>query len=235
MIRYIDSNKMGRSQQGWLDSRFHFSFAEYYNPDNIRFGILRVVNDDLVRPNTGFDTHPHQDMEIISYVVDGELTHADSMGNQRTLTRGQVQYMSAGTGVMHSEHNWGQDTLRFLQIWIYPDQKGYEPQYGDVPFAFGEREGKWLPIAQGMDRQDTGAPIHLHADANLYATYVQAGESESFTVEKGRQAYLVLIEGEADVEGTTLHMRDALEITEQEITIQAKENAHILLIEMAKS
>lgn len=105
MIKFIDSKKMGRGKHDWLDSHFHFSFADYYNPQNMQFGVLRVINDDLVKPNTGFDTHPHKNMEIISYVVDGELSHSDSMNNQHTLTRGQVQYMSAGTGVLHSEHN----------------------------------------------------------------------------------------------------------------------------------
>src|SRR5690554_6732108 len=105
MLRKIDNTKMGRSNLGWLQSIFHFSFAEYYNPNNINFGVLRVINDDIIAPNTGFDMHPHRDMEIISYVIDGELTHEDSMGNKGALTRGQVQYMSAGTGVYHSEHN----------------------------------------------------------------------------------------------------------------------------------
>lgn len=116
MLRKIESQNMGSSNLGWLRSKFHFSFAEYYNPNNINFGVLRVINDDLVLSNTGFDTHPHRDMEIISYVVNGELTHGDSMGNKNTITRGHVQYMSAGTGVYHSEHNLGEDTLRFLQI-----------------------------------------------------------------------------------------------------------------------
>ena len=111
MLRKIDHTKMGRSNLGWLQSIFHFSFAEYYNPANINFGALRVINDDLIAPQTGFGTHPHRDMEIISYVVDGELTHADSMGNQNSITRGQVQYMSAGTGVLHSEYNYGENTL----------------------------------------------------------------------------------------------------------------------------
>ena len=131
MIRLISHKKMGRSSLGWLESWFHFSFAEYYNSDNINYGVLRVINDDTIRPGTGFDLHSHRDMEIITYVIDGELTHADSMNNQRTLKRGDVQYMSAGTGVVHSEHNLGEKPLRLLQIWILPDRRGLEPQYGD--------------------------------------------------------------------------------------------------------
>jgi redox-sensitive bicupin YhaK (pirin superfamily) len=234
MIRYIDSKKMGRGIHEWLDSYFHFSFAEYYHPKNIHFGVLRVVNDDQVKPKQGFDIHPHRDMEIISYVVNGALTHGDSMGNKRTLTRGQVQYMSAGTGVHHSEYNWGDETLRFLQIWILPDRKGYAPNYGDYPFKMEERENKWLPIATSVDNKESKAPIHIHADVNLFATLIEAGKSIDLEVKNGRQAYLVLIEGSMEIAETRFNMRDAAEITEENVTIQAKERSHILVIEMAK-
>ncbi len=133
MLRKIDNTKMGSSNLGWLKSKFHFSFAEYFNPDNMNFGVLRVINDDLVAPHTGFNLHPHADMEIISYVVEGELTHGDSMGNKSTITRGHVQYMSAGTGVYHSEHNLGENVLRFLQIWILPDRKRLHSKLRGLP------------------------------------------------------------------------------------------------------
>lgn len=235
MLQYIDHKKMGRAFHGWLDSHFHFSFADYYNPDNIQFGALRVINDDIVEPGTGFDMHPHKDMEILSYVIDGELSHADSMNNQQTLTRGQVQYMSAGTGVIHSEHNWAKNKLRFLQIWILPDAKGYEPNYGDYRFELEDRQNKWLPIATGADNKDSKAPIRIHQDINAYVTILDKGTSLDFKVEKGRQAYLVLIEGAADINDIELGMRDGLEIVEEDITITPKDNAHILVIEMAKS
>lgn len=236
MLRLIDSKKMGRGQHGWLDSFFHFSFAEYYNEQNLHFGILRVVNDDQVLPDTGFDTHPHRDMEILSYVVDGELTHADSMGHRRTLTRGQVQYMSAGTGVTHSEHNRGQNRLRFLQIWIFPDQKGYEPNYGDEAFAWEDRRDVWMPIATSFDNQESKAPIHMHADVNIAATLLSEGKQIDLKVAQGRQAYLVLIEGEAEIAGRDLqmHTRDALEITEENLTLTARKEAHMLVIEMPR-
>ena len=234
MVRYIDSKKMGRSFLGWLDSLFHFSFAEYYNPENIQFGALRVVNDDKVEPGTGFDTHPHRDMEIISYVIDGELTHADSMGNKHTLTRGQVQYMSAGTGVLHSEHNLGDSMLRFLQIWILPDAKGHKPNYGDCRFSMEERENRWLPVATGVDNAGSDAPIRIHQDVNVYATLLTNKEHIDFPVKEGRQAYLIMIEGSADINGVHVGTRDALEITGESVTIKPEGSAHILVIEMAK-
>lgn len=235
MLHYIDHTKMGRSDHGWLDSHFHFSFADYYNPDNIQFGALRVINDDMVRPGTGFDTHPHRDMEILSYVIEGELSHADSMGNKHTLTAGQVQYMSAGTGVFHSEYNLGKKLLRFLQIWILPDEKGHKPNYGDYPFKLEDRRNTWLPIATGCANNNSAAPVRIHQDINAYATILDSGHSLDFKVEKGRQAYLVLVEGQADINGIQLATRDGMEIVEEDIHITPKDSAHILLIEMARA
>lgn len=235
MLRYIDHKKMGRSFIGWLDSHFHFSFADYYNPDNIQFGVLRVVNDDMVQPGTGFDTHPHRDMEIISYVIDGELTHADSMGNKHTLKRGEVQYMSAGTGVLHSEHNLGKTMLRFLQIWILPDRQGHKPNYGDYRFKLKDRENAWLPLATGAHNPDSKAPIRVNQDINAYATILTDGKPIDFTVAQDRQAYLIMIEGSAVINGIQLAMRDALEITGESVTIKPDDTAHMLVIEMAKA
>ncbi len=235
MLRYINSEKMGRGTHGWLDSHFHFSFAEYYNPDNIQFGVLHVVNDDMVEPGTGFDTHPRKDMEIISYVVEGELTHGDNMGNRQTLTRGQVQYMSAGSGVLHSEYNLGKGMLRFLQIWILPDKKGLQPRYGDYRFKLGDRVDKWLPIATGADNMVSQAPIRMHQDVNLFATIISEGDKAECKVGEGRQIYMVLVEGEADVNGIHMRIRDALEATEELLVIEAKQRAHVLLVEMEKA
>lgn len=234
MIRYIDSKTMGRSQLGWLDSHFHFSFANYYNPKNMNFGVLRVINDDLIQPHTGFDTHPHENMEIITYVVDGEVTHADSMRNQHTLSRGQVQYMSAGTGVYHSEHNIGDEVLRLLQIWILPDQNGYTPNYGDYPFVLGDRYDTWMPIASSYEHKDSQAPIRIHADINIFATILSPHNSITFHVGVNRQAYVVLIEGQAQINGIQLSPRDAIEVSEESITVIANQTSHILLIEMEK-
>lgn len=232
MVKHVDGKKMGKSSElGWLDSTFHFSFADYYNPKNMNFGVLRVINDDLILSGSGFDTHPHKDMEIISYVVDGKLTHGDSMGNQKTIERGQIQYMSAGTGVFHSEHNRQADTARFLQIWILPDKKGYAPAYGDYQFLLNERENKWLHMVSPTGGD---APVKIHQDANIYSLLLEQDKEISFEVAKMRQAYMVLIEGQASVNGVKLFMRDGLEIVEENIKITADKLSHFLIIEMKK-
>jgi quercetin 2,3-dioxygenase len=231
MIKIYQANQHGRSELGWLSSWFHFSFAEYRNPKRTQFGALRVINDDLVKAGKGFDTHPHRDMEIISYVVEGELTHGDSMGNRRVLNRGQVQYMSAGRGVTHSEYNYGTNTARFLQIWIFPDKKGYDPRYGDYAFAWADRDNQWLHLVSS----DTGnAPVKIHQDANLYALSLAPGKDIQFDIQPQRQAYLVLIEGTAMINGHLLTMRDGLETLEEPLHIEAQEQSHLLLIELAK-
>ena len=232
LLRHIDHKKMGRGSHGWLDSHFHFSFAEYRNPDNIKFGILRVLNDDIVQPQMGFSAHSHSDMEIISYVVEGTLAHKDSMGNESTITRGQAQYMSAGTGIIHSEHNGGEDELRFMQMWIIPDKKGYPPNYGDQKFAWEERIDKWLPIATSYKNSKNNAPIKIHADANIYAAYLSAENTIDFQLSSDRQAYLTLLEGDAKVEDIKMAERDALEIIGQSVTITTNQGAHLYIADM---
>ncbi len=231
MITIYKANSHGKSELGWLTSWFHFSFAEYHNPKRIHFGALRVINDDIIQAHTGFGEHPHRDMEIISYVVDGELTHGDSMGNQRTLQRGQIQYMSAGTGVTHSEYNYSSQTTRILQTWIFPDKKGYQPQYGDYAFEWKARENNWLHLVSG---ENGSAPVKIHQDTNFYALMLEKGKSISFDISPKRQAYMVLIEGQAQINGYELETRDGLETIEESLTINAKETSHFLLIELAK-
>lgn len=230
MIKIIDSKKMGRSELGWLHSLFHFSFAEYYNPENMQFGMLRVVNDDLIEPGTGFDTHPHANMEIVSYVVDGVLTHRDSMNNQRELTRGQVQYMSAGTGVTHSEYNLTKGVSRLLQIWILPDKKGYQPNYGDYRFDWADRENKWMHIVSG---EMGDGPIKIHQDMDISVLSLEAGRELDYILADGRQAYLIQIEGKGKVNGQSLSARDGAEITEEgRITLKAEQTSHFIIFDM---
>lgn len=231
MLRKIDNKNMGRSDLGWLKSIFHFSFSNYYNPDNMNFGVLRVINDDLVKSDTGFELHPHRDMEIISYVVDGELAHGDSMGNKNTITRGHVQYMSAGTGISHTEHNFGDTRSRFLQIWIVPDEKDLTPNYGDHRFKWEDRKNKWLQI---VSSREGDAPIKINQDANIHVLELDKDREIDFKVGNDRQAYLVQIEGSSEINDISLDDRDALEIVEENIRIKAKDKAHLLIIEMKK-
>lgn len=231
MLKKVEGKNMGFSDLGWLESRFHFSFAEYYNPSRMRFGVLRVINDDLIGPGTGFETHPHKDMEIISYVVDGELTHQDSMGNKSTLNRGHVQYMSAGTGVYHSEHNLGESILRSLQIWILPDEAGHKPNYGEYRFKLEERKDKWLHM---VSSKQGVAPIKVNQDVNLSALELDENNEIGYLVKRGRQAYLIQIEGKSSINGIILNQRDALEIVEENINIKAEVFSHFIIIEMKK-
>lgn len=232
MINKIENKNMGKSNLGWLESSFHFSFAEYFNPLNINFGSLRVINDDLIKPQTGFPTHPHRDMEIITYVVNGELTHEDSMGNSNTLSRGEVQYMSAGTGVYHSEFNLSDKNLRLLQIWIFPDKEGYKPNYGDVKFNWSDRENNWLHM---VSSNEGAAPIKIHQDFNIYSLSLDEGKSIEFDIEKNRQGYLVQIEGNSVINTVELNEKDAMEVVEENLKITANKKSHFILFEMRKS
>ncbi|MFK2822226.1 pirin family protein [Arcobacter sp. YIC-80] len=231
MLKKLPKENMGTSNLGWLESRFHFSFAEYRNPENVNFGVLRVLNDDIVHPKSGFDTHPHENMEIISYIVDGEITHKDSMGNQETLKRGEVQYLSAGNGIFHSEHNIHETKdLRLLQIWIYPPQKALPRLYGSQKFTKEQRENKLLNI---VSSQKGNAPIKIYQDVEIYVSELEKDKIIDYKIEEGKQVYFALIEGTAFINGIELNDGDAMEITkEKKLEIKAIENAHFLFIEM---
>lgn len=231
MLKKLPKENMGTSNLGWLESRFHFSFAEYRNPNNINFGVLRVLNDDIVHPNSGFDTHPHANMEIISYVVDGEITHKDSMGNAETLKRGEVQYLSAGGGIFHSEHNWNKTKdLRLLQIWIIPPKSGLPRLYGSKNFKETDRKNKLLNI---VSSQDGNADIKIYQDINMYVSELEANKTIDFDIKKNRQIYFVQIEGTASINGINLNNGDAMEIVDvNKLEVKALSNSHFLFIEM---
>lgn len=234
MLKKLQKENMGTSNLGWLESRFHFSFAEYRNPDNINFGVLRVLNDDIVHPNSGFDTHPHQNMEIISYIVNGEITHKDSMGNEETLKRGEVQYLSAGDGIYHSEHNINEsEDLRLLQIWIIPPKNGLPKLYGSHKFKKVQRENKLINI---VSSQEGSAPIKIHQDVNIYVSELDENEEISFHINKNRQLYFTQIEGDSLVNNIELNYGDAMEITKEEsLNVKAVTKSHFLFIEMKEA
>ncbi len=231
MIKKLPKENMGKSNLGWLESRFHFSFAEYRNPKNINFGVLRVLNDDIIHPNSGFDTHPHSNIEIISYIVDGEITHKDSMGNSETLKRGEVQYLSAGDGIYHSEHNLHQSNdLRLLQIWIIPPKAGLPRLYGSHRYKFEQRDNKLLNI---VSSQDGNSNIKIYQDINMFVN--EFDKPFEYKIQKDRQIYFVQIEGSSSINGIILEDGDAMEIVDIEnLTVNPITKSHILFIEMAK-
>ncbi|MBT8347840.1 MAG: pirin family protein [Sulfurovum sp.] len=231
MLRHIPFKSLYTADHGWLTSRFHFSFAEYHNIKNVRFGSLRVMNDDIVQPHTGFGTHPHRDMEIISYVLSGELTHVDSMGNKESLGRGAIQYLSAGTGITHSEMNDGDDAVHLIQTWIIPHAKNLEPKYGSKSFKIEERKNQWLYL---VGPKGSNAHISIYQDASMYACELDDTQEIVFEVGSTRQLYVKLMEGSADINGTLFESGDAAEIMGESIIVTGINKAHILLVEMAK-
>ncbi len=231
MLQKSPKENMGTSNLGWLESRFHFSFAEYRNPNNINFGVLRVLNDDIIHPNSGFDTHPHSNMEIITYVVKGEITHKDSMGNSETLKEGEIQYLSAGDGIYHSEHNiHNLQDLRLLQIWIIPPATSLPKLYGSHKFKEHEKHNKLLNI---VSSQEGSAAIKIHQDINIYASKLDKEKELEYKIDEKRQLYFVQIQGNSRVNNIEVNHGDALEITkEKSLNIQALSNSHFLFIEM---
>ncbi|MGL5541402.1 MAG: pirin family protein [Erysipelotrichaceae bacterium] len=222
---------MGSSRLSWLQSLHHFSFSDYYNPARIQYGVLRVVNDDIVDPKQGFPMHPHADMEILSYVLEGALTHVDSMGHSETLRRGDLQYMSAGSGVAHSEYNLGDTPLRFLQIWIVPDKKGVSPQYGGQSIPWEKREHQWLQLVSSWQGE---APVRIHQDLALYVSVLDERERLSFQVANGRQAYGIVLEGSALINHVRFEPKEAFEIQEEDFEVIAQSKCHVMVLEMQK-
>jgi hypothetical protein len=237
--RKIDADKLHylpASEYHPADTYFHFSFANYFNPDNISFGFLRVLNDDNVKPRDGFDKHPHQDMEIVSYIVKGELTHWDNATNvDDTLKRGHVQTVTAGNGVVHSELNKHDDWTRFLQVWILPPAKGLPLRYENHKFSPEERMNKLLKIVGNTSNKDQ-APLYLNQDVNFYVSEITDREAKvPFSLKAGRQAYINNFEGSVNIKGLAmLDERDSMEVVgpaDLELTL-AGETAHFIIIEM---
>lgn len=234
MLKKLPKENMGRSDLGWLQSRFHFSFAQYRNYDNMNFGVLRVLNDDLIRAQTGFDTHAHQNMEIISYIIKGEISHKDSMGNEEVVKRGQVQYLSAGDGIYHSEYNKHEsEILRLLQIWIIPPKDSLPKLYGQENFKEEERKNKLLKI---VSSKKGDAKIKIHQDVNIYVSQVDESKILEYKIEEKRQVYFVQIEGTSFINDIELNDGDALEIQDvKTLNIKAMTSSHFLFIEMKKA
>ena len=224
--------QLGGADHGWLKAKHHFSFASYADPARMGWGALRVWNDDEIAAGTGFPPHPHADMEIITYVRDGAITHQDSLGNQGRTEAGDVQVMSAGTGIRHAEYNAEKETTRIFQIWIIPDARGGAPSWGARPFPKGDRSGRFVVLASGRDGDADALPIR--ANARVLGATVKAGDAVEYALEKGRHAYLVPAAGAIEVNGVRLDARDGAAVRdESKITVTALDDAEIVLVDSA--
>ena len=221
---------LGHANHGWLDARHHFSFANYHDPDRMGWGNIRVWNDDTIQGQSGFPPHPHRDMEIVTFVRTGAITHRDSLGNEGRTAAGDVQVMSAGTGITHAEHNLeGEDTTLF-QIWIIPDRTGEKPGWGQREFPKATREGGFAVLASGTPEADDALPIRT--DAKVAATTLAAGQTATWTTSGERYQYLVAPTGRVKVNGIEAQPRDGIAVTgETEILVEALEDAEIVLVD----
>ena len=232
MLTLRKSGERGYADHGWLKSYHSFSFAGYYDPEHMAWGNLRVINEDRIAPGTGFGTHGHRDMEIVSYVLSGNLAHKDTMGNVKGIPPGDVQRMSAGTGVQHSEFNHAPNaTTHFLQIWIAPDVSGITPSYEQKTFADAQKRGKLRLVAS---KEGAEASVTLHADASMYAGLFDGAEAASLELNPARKAYVHLVRGQLDVNGQKLVAGDAALIqAESKLTLVAGKDAEVLVFDLA--
>jgi redox-sensitive bicupin YhaK (pirin superfamily) len=231
MLTVKRSEERGLANHGWLKSRHTFSFAEYYDPKSMNFGPLRVINEDRIDGGTGFGTHPHRDMEIISYVIDGALSHQDSMGNKTVILPGEVQRMSAGTGVMHSEKNENGDKgTHFLQIWVIPDQNGLKPSYGQKSFT-DDLESKDMVLVLSKTGRD--GSIVINQDSDIYLSRLKDAQEVSFDANPKRGIWIQVIRGALNVQGQELKTGDAAAITEEKVLkIKAQGDSEFLLFDL---
>ncbi|MFC4770030.1 pirin family protein [Effusibacillus consociatus] len=232
MIRIIRSNERYLAEHGWLTSRFSFSFAEYYDPNNRLFGPMRVLNDDIIQPETGFGMHPHAEMEIVTYMISGELMHEDSAGNREILRAGELQRMSAGTGIYHSEVNPSTDTpAHLLQMWFLPDTKGLTPSYEQKGFPREAKIGRLLPVVSNRKFEGN---LHIHQDMTIYLSVLEAGTNLSHQSEEGRRTHLFVIDGELTLNGSEkMSQGDAARIENMtDLSFATESSAEFMLIDL---
>ena len=232
MIERRPFNSLGGADHGWLDAKHHFSFANYYDPSRMGWGALRVWNDDTIAADTGFPPHPHADMEIITYVREGAITHEDNQGNRGRTEAGDVQVMSAGTGIRHSEYNLEPEATRIFQIWLIPNQRGGKPSWGSKPFPKDDRSGRFVTLASGFDEDKDALPIRT--DGRVLGANLKAGETAEYTLGAKRHAYLVPAKGKVEVNGLALDARDGAAIAEVDtIRVTAVEDSEVVLVDAA--
>jgi hypothetical protein len=231
MIERRAFDRLGGGDHGWLNTRHHFSFADYRDPKRMDWGALRVWNDDEIAPQTGFPPHPHADMEIITYVRQGAITHQDSLGNKGRTKAGDVQVMSAGTGIRHSEYNLEDEPTAIFQLWIIPTRRGGDPGWDTRPFPQGEGAGHFVTLASGIDGDADALPIR--ADARVLGATLKGGETAEYRLAAGRRAYLVPAKGAVEVNGVRIEARDGAAIeNERVLQVTAIEDAEIVLVDV---
>jgi redox-sensitive bicupin YhaK (pirin superfamily) len=232
MIERRPFDTLGGANHGWLDAKHHFSFADYYEPGRMGWGALRVWNDDTIASKTGFPPHPHADMEIITYVREGAITHEDNQGNRGRTEAGDVQVMSAGTGIRHSEYNLEPEATRIFQIWLIPNDRGGKPSWGAKPFPKDDRSGRFVTLASGFAEDKDALPIRT--DGRVLGANLKAGDTAEYTLGARRHAYLVPARGKVDVNGVAIDARDGAAITDVEtIRVTAVEDAEVVLVDAA--
>jgi quercetin 2,3-dioxygenase len=232
MITIRKSDERGHANHGWLDSRFTFSFADYFDPEHVQFRTLRVMNDDRIAGGGGFPTHPHRDMEIVTYVLEGALAHKDSMGNGSVIRPGDVQYMSAGTGVAHSEFNASdKETVHMYQIWMLPDKRNYEPVYDQKHFSDRDKRGKLRLVASPDGREGS---VTIRQDNELYATVLARGEAVKHTLRSDRHAYVQVAQGSVKLNGQILEAGDGAAVSrEKSVELVGVQHSEVLLFDLA--
>jgi redox-sensitive bicupin YhaK (pirin superfamily) len=232
MITLRKANERGHANHGWLDSHFTFSFAGYHDPNHVRFGTLRVINDDTVAPGAGFGTHPHNDMEIITYVLEGALEHKDSMGTTSVLRAGEVQKMTAGSGVTHSEYNHSKtDPLHLLQIWIFPDEKGLEPGYEEKEFSDDVKKSRLCPIVSPDRREGS---LGIHQDAVVYASILDDNDTVEHAIAPGRRVWVHVARGNIRLNDIDLEGGDGAAVADEtKITLSGNGRGEVLLFDLA--
>ena len=232
MIEVRKFDTLGGADHGWLNAKHHFSFAGYHDPARTQWGKLRVWNDDAIQPKTGFPPHPHNNMEIITYVREGAISHRDNLGNSGRTEAGDVQVMSAGSGIAHSEYNLEDEVTRIFQIWILPDEAGGQPTWGAKPFPKGERAGNFVVLASGIEGDEDALPIR--ANARVVGATLKAGESATYRLGKQRKAYLVPATGRVEIDGQQVEARDGAAIDDlDEVLITAVEDSEVVLVDVA--
>ena len=230
MIERRPFSALGHANHGWLDANHHFSFANWYDPSRMGWGALRVWNDDTIAPQSGFPPHPHSDMEIITYVRTGAITHQDSLGNKGRTGPGDVQVMSAGSGIRHAEYNLEDETTTLFQIWIESNQSGGAPSWGAKPFPKDDRSGRFVVLASGVPGDEDALPIRT--DGRVLAATLKAGESARWTLGEGRNAYLVPARGVVEVNGVRIEARDGAAIRDEgELVVTAIEDAEVVMVD----